>query len=362
MQATATMTVDRVIIHQIPKAAKGAKLKPPLEVSQATITLNTAIQAHFRDRLTESFKGQSFHADYNEPAPAPPDESGETTMDPSPLPSLVVQFFNSNGENFIEASQRAAEFLYVQQNATASSGMLVFIEGTIPYGSEIGRCLAIMKLEMSGALAITPTTNDVGESTFDVAVREVTLNKKAKVFKAAFFNRMINLAEYRCLVSDHQKDASKYGSEIAEFFIRFLGCKLVDSAERSTKDFLEKVEAFAETMVDEEKRMEFMFQATAELRRASEVINVEHFAAETLTAVDADEFVKSFQLADGTVQIISKDTKLINPRLGKTLAEFEGGLKLVGSEEAIQTKLSKDDDGRWVIDASLKYIGPTGSR
>ena len=185
-----TFFVNRVIIHQIPRARKAERASIHPELSDIETPLTASIQTYLRERIGESFAKQQFDAVYNAPKPVPVIE-GEPPPPPpimSPIPQLVIDYFARDGENFIPASQAMAQHLFDRQTGSSSAGMLLLIEGTIGAGNKAGKCLAILKLEMSDALAIKPTVMN-GKATFEAEVRDITLDRKAQVFKAALFRR-----------------------------------------------------------------------------------------------------------------------------------------------------------------------------
>jgi hypothetical protein len=370
VQEIQTLTINQVIIHQIPRVPKEGRQHDAPVLSDIPVIIDNQIRIYIRERIIGSINSEAFHIDYDPPAEPPENDDDEDgtplpVRDPSPLPQLIVDFFVGEGANLVQASRTAAEHLYAQQGRTASAGMLAFVDGTIIAagpGGQVGRVLVILKLEMSGALTIEPKVTDDGQHTFDVRLREVTLDKEAKVFKAAMFRRTTELTSLKGIASDHQRDRIDSTSEVANFFLRFLGCKLVETAERSTKHFLAKVQEFADGIEDEEERMEFWYQATNELKSNAPTVNIKGWAEEHLGADTADEFLATVKLPDGSIPIVVKDTRLINPVLDRTMYEFEGDVKVIGPNGALRESFKRDEQGNWVLTLSLKHMGPTRRR
>ncbi len=362
MQTITTLTIDQLIIHQIPKVPTEGREHAAPRLSQVPVVLDNSIRTYIRERIVNSLNSESFPVVYIPPA-ADEDADGEADetigINHSPVPGLIVQFFLSEGENFVEASRVAANHLYLQQRGTASAGMLAFVDGTIIAGTQIGRVLAILKLEMSGALTIEEAQTNEGLDTFNVRLRDVTLDKKARVFKAALFPRCTTLAELKGHASDNQRDHVDYSSEVATFFLRFLGCGLVDTSERTTKHYLAKLEEFALTIEDEDERMDFHFKAMAELSSNSEVLNIKDWAESSLDPKTADAFLATVKNPDDSIPVVFKDLRLIRPVLDRTVFEFEGDVRVIGPNGALQQSFKQNEQGQWVLELALRHMGPT---
>jgi hypothetical protein len=362
--ALSTLVVKRVIIHEIPKVKLGNKADSGPRLSEVPSDLTADLRRYIRERITDSIQTQHFVAAYRKPiALADPDDEDADpppSKRPSPIPQLVLDYFKSNGKQFVDVSQDMARYLYDIQFGSASPGMLVLVDGTLGSGNNADRCLAILKLEMSGALTINPTKKD-GKATFDVEVREITLKRDAKVFKAALYERTETLAKMKPKISDNQRDESKWGSEIASFFLRFLGCALQTTPERDTKGYLAFVDSFANSVEDEELRKRIIIASMADLSSNSSIIDPQQFAQTFLPPEVQDSFLDRIRQPDGSINTLRKDTALVSARLQRVTAEFTGDLKLSGPAGAMDEALQRNDDGNWEIRADLKHIGP-GSR
>lgn len=348
----ATFLVQRVIIHQIPKVNKQDKAETGPVIADLETPLTDALRRYFRERITTSLGKKHFDAVY-----APPEEGADPTTI-SPVPQLVIELFRQDGVNFVEASQTMARHLFSLQTGSNSEGMLVLVEGTIGSGERAGRCVAILKLEMSGALAIREHRDSAGVR-FDAEVREITLQRDAHVFKAAIFDRAHTLASLAPVVSDDQRDPKLHGSEIATFFLRFIGCKLRDTPERATKTYLEKVEQFVNTQVPEEElRKRLMLHVISELGGNTSEIDPSEVASRYLPVELQDGFVGMFRHPDGSVPVVPKDDTLVRARIRTVVAEFSGDIRLSGPALAMDEALQPTGDGAWKIVAPLKHIGP----
>jgi hypothetical protein len=351
----ATLIVNQVIIHQIPKVARKDKDTTGPRIADLVTPLDTRLQHYLRERITGSISRQSFVAVYDIPPPA--DDGDDPNPLASPIPRLVIEFFASDGENFVVASQEMGRYLYDLQSGTNSEGMLVLVDGTIGSGPNAGRCLAILKLEMSDALAIQERSES-GKTVFDAEVRDITLQRKAQVFKAALFQRTSKLAELEPTVSDDQRDARQHGSEVATFFLRFLGCRLRETPERETKGYLEIVEKFVNDVIaDPDLKKKVLMQTITDLSGNANTIDPQEVAERYLPVELQDAFVERFRTLDGSVPVLQKDSGLVNARLKTLVADFSGNIKVTGPADSVNKALQPGPDG-WRIDAELRHIGP----
>jgi hypothetical protein len=357
-----TFVPTQVIFHKVPKDKIGQKDATALDLAEAPIELTPRLIRYFRERIVESLS-KRFEVVYD-PPPAPPAPDAETppvaaaAVKRSPIPHLVVDFFNGNAANYVPASVEMAEWLYEMQTGVPNEGILVLVEGVLQTGDAPGKCLVVLKLEPSEALTIDATKNKDGKATFDVKVHDVAFEKKARVFKVALFTRASQLSDITAVVSDPQQGrAGLHEPDVAEFFLRYLGCKFRETADRATKQFMEYVDTFAEKIKGEEDRTKFIIASVAELQSNDGTLDPKALAARALPADLQDEFLAPLRNEDMSVPLIVKDRSRLPARLDNILAEFDGGIRAFGPREQME-KHFKKIDGKWVIDAPFKTIHP----
>jgi hypothetical protein len=341
-----TFFVNQVIVHQIPKARLAQKEERGITLSEVPSVLSDRLRNYFRERINDSLRSRPLHVEYD---PAVTSE----------VPPLVLDFFKSNGDNFVPMSQALARYLHTVQTGSSSAGLLAVIDGTNGSGKNAGRCLSILKLEMDRALRIEAETVE-GRATFALQVDEVTLNEAADVFKAAIFERAGTLAEIKAIASDNQRNEYDFGPEVATFFLKFLGCRLMSTAERDTKRYIEQVDRFVnERITDPEKKLRYDIAALADLNKNTSDIDPQEFATENLDPIDQDTFLDLFRLEDGSVPIIAKDVRLVRARLASAHIQYDNGLRLSGPRESVRDSVTVDGDTT-VISAGIRHIGQKG--
>ena len=97
-----TFFVNQVIVHQIPKARLAEKTDRQIVLSEVPSNLTDRLRTYFRERINDSLRSRPLHVEYD---PA-------ITSD---VPPLVLEFFKSEGENFVPMSQALAQYLHTVQ-------------------------------------------------------------------------------------------------------------------------------------------------------------------------------------------------------------------------------------------------------
>jgi hypothetical protein len=354
-----------VIFHKIPKAKLDSKHLAELEIAEATIALSPRLIRYFRERIIDSLH-KRFDVVYDAVSGAALDKDNQghpvsIANSRSPIPELLVEFFRGDGSNFISASAEMARHLYLRQKGGSNEGMLVLVEGVLHSGKPQGKCLVILKLEPSEALTIDSTKTATGKKTFDVQVHDVAFEKKARVFKAALFTRASSLAKIAGYVSDPQNGGTSvlHGNDVADFFLGFLGCQFRETADLLTKEFMEYVDDFANTIEDDATKATFVINAMAAVQSTATAIDPEAVASSSLPATLQDAFLSPLRHDDGSIPFIPKDLTRLGHRLENVVAQFEGGIKVFGPREAMDEHFTKVN-GLWQIDTELRNVRPAG--
>jgi 37-kD nucleoid-associated bacterial protein len=342
-----TFFVQRVIIHQIPKARKAEKAKYQIGYSFAPSPLDDSKRRYFRRRITSSLQ-KAFDVVRD------PDQ-------PSTVPDLMLGFYEGTTEDdeFVSMSQGIAEHLYVEQGGISSAGLVAVVEGTIGTGKKTGKCLAVLKLEMEPGIHLEQIEVD-GKKTFEVTVEDVTLTEGTRVFKASLFPRFSQIESLSGLVSDDQLESTTIGRDIAEFFLRrFLGCKMAPTPGESTKQFLTKAIEYFNTLPDDEAKIRYELLLRAEFERQTPTIDPTEFARKNLATKDRDPFLESLRQEDGRVAVIEKNTSRIANFLKESWVFLDNGVRIVGPPEEVRRavtaiRTATDDKGELIVKARIK--------
>ena len=341
--------VQRVIIHEIPKARLREKKEHPIGFSDAPSPLDNAKRQYFRNRIVRSL-----------------DKSFDVERDPgesSPIPQLLLQLFDpeADDEAFVTQSKVIAAHLYNSQGGSSSAGLVAVVEGTIGSGKSPGRCLAILKLEMEPGVHIERTEIN-GKATYEVTVEEVTLTETTRVFKASLFPRFAELDDLRGVVSDDQLESTTIGRDIAEFFLcKFLGCRMTLIPSEQTKQFIERATRYFNTIDDDETKVRYEVALRAALESESPTLDVTEFARTYLREDDRDPFVNAFRDEGGRVSPFEKDASRVQAFIAKTWVILDNGVRLSGPPIEVEKTLAAirtavDENGDRIVRASVKFI------
>ncbi len=336
-----TFFVQQVIIHDVPQAKTHEKDAQSVELSDLPCDLTQDKKNHFRERITEAFKKRQLQVVYA--------DGGN-----SKVPSLLKSFFDSDGANFVEVSKQLAAILYRAQPGVANAGKLVVIEGAVGSGANIGKCLAILKLEMDDAVTLA-VEGPKGQRRFSVTVRQIALSKSAPVFKAFLVNRFDDLANLQAIVSDNQAEPSRFGEEVASYFLSFLGCTPPNTADRQTESFVVKTENFLNSgAIDSSRRLPMTTALFAELQSQEKNIDIPAFAKKYLEPAERDGFLNLFRSEDGSISSIPKENSRVEKLMAARQIEFKNGLKLIGPTELIEALDSFG--GKTVIQSEIAEV------
>jgi hypothetical protein len=325
--------VQQVIIHRVPKVAKGNKADSEPELSGTPSILDGARKAYFRERILASLTRQAI------PVVHDPQQTSE-------VPGLVVDYFNQSGTNLVETSQKMAQHLYEVQSGNSNEGLLTVIDGTLLQGGTAGKCLAILKLENNSALSVDSTEVD-GKATFDITIKSVTLSETAEVFKASLFPRCDDLGSLQGIVSDNQGSPSDVGAEIANFFkAKFLGCKYREEPDRSTLEWYRRLEQFANAYGrDGAEKAHLLRAAVAEIENNLDEIDVFDFITAHVPRQLQDDALREFAVSDDIHPLIPKDISLVTAVIKREVIELTNGLTLQGPRRVVEESVEFTDEG-----------------
>lgn len=312
-----TFRVERVIVHEIPRRLAGDQDSAP-GLSDVPSTLDAQLRGYFRERITRTLGTAAVDVVYDD----------ETT---SPVPTDIVETFTSAGRRFVQSSRAIATHLYNSQTGINSAGLLVVIDSHIDGAA----ALAVLKLEKEEGVRVHRQGPD-GHSTFSIEfLRELMLTDKTRVFKAGLFPTVNALDQLAGLVSDNQRGFGP-GSDVADFFLRrFLGCKLAEAPEVTTKQFFDAAEDFVNRIADPERRAKYGLGLLAEMNSQEDTVSPRGFARRVLEEGDRDDFMEALEAA-GIERRFDKDIRRIHTRVRQLSMDFVSGLRLAGTPDAFE--------------------------
>lgn len=231
----ATLTIRRVIFHDVPRIARGAETRPTLADDETEV--DATRKGHLKVKLTRVIGSKSAYPICFNPESA------------SPVPEHIRSFTvrPQNLKAFVAMSQQLAGYLFEQQNGAISAGLLCALEVTCD--GHPG--LVLMKLEREEGARLELSERN-GKKTFAMSVLDnLVLTDGTRLFKTALFLRTGKRDEdFIATACDSQLSVAS-SNDMAKFWLRFLGCRFVIEPRVATQRFYESAIRFInESVVD----------------------------------------------------------------------------------------------------------------
>ena len=322
--------IDRLIVHEIPRRyVRAESSNADLILSEVESPLEDDVRNFFQERLVSTLSG-----------------AYDVEFDPSAfssVPLIVKGLLAPQPIDFVAASRDLAKHLHQSQGGVNPGGLLTLMDVTIGHR----RGYAIVKLEKEEGARLQRSSID-GQSTFNVShLRDLMLTRKTKVFKVGIFACLSDQTGTEGLVSDTQKGA---GTAVAFFFLsQFLGCKLKEVPEVTTRRFFEATQEFIrDDVTDPQEKIRYQIALVAELQNSSSSISPEGFANSHIATEGRIKFLERMQESGITSHSFPKDLKLIEQMLHKIQWTFEGGISVIAPPDQVGDRLRMEGeaDGR----------------
>ncbi len=220
-QHLAVMTVKKVIFHDVPSHQRGEGGSPTLA------TAETAVDARRRNmlktKLTRVLDSKTAY----------PIIFGHDAG--SPVPKVVREYTKKEHHEtaFVEATQALANHLFQVQHGAVSPGLLCVIE----FAADGKHGLILMKLEReAGAQLKIDKSNNKTRFSMEV-LDDLVLTDGTRLFKTAAFLRTGTGDDDFLLTACDSQHRVTDSSEMARFWIKYLGCVLKEEPRVATSKF-----------------------------------------------------------------------------------------------------------------------------
>jgi hypothetical protein len=327
------LRIDTVIVHEVPhRLASGTDGEPVLSEIQSPLT--QGVRNFFRERIARSLGTSAYDVQLD-------------PMTASPVPALISDAVGAKSSGFVSVSQEMARHLYLCQKGPNPGGLLTVCEVTV----ENLPGIVILKLEKEEGARVRMESLSGGH-TFSVEhLQDLMLTERTKVYKVGLFVRDGDSIEgYVC---DNQKG---YGATIAHFFLdQFLGCRLLEAPEITTKRFFDTTENFINDEVsDPEMKARYQVALLAELNSTRGTVSPESFANDNLELEHRQPFMNWVGEAQLQSRGFDKDKKLISAHLKKIQILFESGVAVVTPPQRIgeQVKITDAANGQTKVEVT----------
>jgi 37-kD nucleoid-associated bacterial protein len=319
--------VEAVMVHDVPRGNDESEV---LTLTDEPIELDHDLRHYFRRKIVASLheRGVEVVADRNE------DDAVRAAV-----ARVIV-----DSANLVDASRVIAERLDQVQTGRNPAGLLAVIAGTV----DGKRCASVLKLEREQGLRFRIEVVG-GRHVVDLEfLRDLTLTDKTKVFKTSLFfagRGRSTASNLTGRVSDDQRGAETTAG-VATFFLgTFLGCRLKDSPEKSTLEFVQAADGFFnEEVQSPERRGRYQVALLATMQDQTTEIRPRSFAHMHLESADRPPFLDRVREAGlNPDQPFPKDTSLV--RVAGFRMTFDSGMVLVGSQEDLRERVAiRPDD------------------
>jgi hypothetical protein len=221
----ATLTVRHVIFHDVPRHKQD---EPTL--AEAITAVSTRHVSHLRDKLTKVLRSSHAYPVLFDIAT------------PSIVPGEVrVYTAGPSTESFVPMSQQLAQALWTHQTGGVSAGLLCVLD--IEVNKRCG--VALMKLEREEGARLELGENADGKKTFSMSMLDnLVMTGGTRLFKSAMFVRLgADEDDFHAICCDDQSRVTA-SSDMARFWLQFLGCQVILAAKVATERFYEATVKF----------------------------------------------------------------------------------------------------------------------
>lgn len=349
-----TLQVEALIVHEVPARFVSKKDGTEPRFSNAITPMDDSLRRFIGDRLKTTLGARGLDVQLGfEGAQSPVPDLIKALLTDAPTDGKTW-----TEERLVEASQAIADHLFRSQNGSSPAGLLAAVGGLIDGQPAV----AVMKLEKEQGARFELEEVD-GKRRFTLEqVRQLVFTDGTKVFKASIFRRAEPEGDAVLgLVSDEQ--LSKSGRrDVADFFLTtFLGCKLSDEPDITTKEVFYATEEFINSRIDDPVQMS-AYQGALLSSMNSNVpqFNPRTFARDHLAADHQGEYVRFLNERGLPDHAFQKDITRIEKQVKQMSFNFED-FKVQASLKAIEderVKVSNEGEGttRLTAEGTLKSV------
>jgi hypothetical protein len=310
--------VSRVIFHDVPKKRPGGVQANPL-LSDIETSLDATQRELLRSKLVQvigSKSASSIQFDEGSTSPAP--ETVQRLTEPG-----VVS------DTFIEASQQLAKHLFTTQNPTMSAGLLCVMD--LKVGEQQG--LAILKLEREEGAQLELTKTPDGHQTFSMDVlHDLVLTEGTRLFKCAMFKRQPDRT-VTAAACDRQLGPAP--EALAQFWLRFLGCKFTTLPRVATRQFFEAATELVASLIEDPVKKTAVYESLRSEMNAEgkKFFSPRTFVDEYVPKDSREPFLRELKERGIPLSQFRKDTTDISRSLRRREYTTAHGIKVTAAEE-----------------------------
>jgi hypothetical protein len=330
----AMLSVRRLIFHDVPRKERGGPQGPTLTNGETQLDLSRA--GILKDRLVRAVGGAS------------PVEFSEGTSSPIATGVRFLTEVQRSVDEFVESSRTMANYLFEQQIGQISAGLLCVaqvVSNGIPG-------VAIMKLEREKGAKLDLVV-DGDRQTFAMAVlNDLVLTDGTKLFKAALFLR--DGDSFRSVACDNQ-NAPVHHLSIADFWLRFLGCKFTLSPTLATRDWFDVTVKFVNDFVTDPVVKNTLYESLAsELKSNRHTVSPKKFMEDYVQRDLRRPYTEALEKGGVSLSRFQKDVSEIASKLARKAYYTVNGVSVVAPAD--QEALIQVGKKQIVVNDELKNI------
>lgn len=338
----ATMAIHRVIFHDVPNNAKDQSSS--LVLASAETVVDAPRRTLLRDKLIRVLGSKSSYPIVFDPQTS------------SPVPEIVRQYTRTrqDAEVFVTQSRDLAKHLHQMQHGAISPGLLCVID--FRSGGRLG--LVLMKLEREAGAQLT--LDRIGsKKRFAMSVLEdLVLTDGTRLFKTAAFLRQAAGANNFLMSACDSQHRVTDSSDMARFWIRYLGCALKEDPRVTTSKFYNSTLSFINTSVaDPVLRTQMYDSLHAELQSNKTQVVPKQFIQEFVPKELKNDYQQHLESAHVSLTTFEKDTVDISSKLKRKTYYSERGVVIAAPSE--NNELVKVGRQKIVVHDRLQRVGRT---
>lgn len=334
------MAVKRVIFHDVPSHPKAAEGAPTLATAETIVDIPR--RNMLKTKLTRVLDSKSAY-----PILFGPDAG-------SPVPKVVREYTKkeNNEATFVQSTQALANHLYQVQHGAVSPGLLCVIE----FAADGHHGLILMKLEReAGAQLKIDKSGHKTRFAMEV-LDDLVLTDGTRLFKTAAFLRTGTGDEDFLLTACDSQHRVTDSSEMARFWIKYLGCVLKEDSRVATSKFYNTSIEFINTVVtDPVLRTDLYDSLHAELRSNKKTFVPKHFIDEYVPQEVRKEYRDFLGEHHVSLTTFEKDILDIRGKLRRKTFLSENGVLVSAPEQS--EKLVEVTEENIVVQDRLRKVG-----
>jgi hypothetical protein len=295
----AKIKIRRIIFHDVPHNLRGGTSKP--ELADAETQIDQRRENILKDRLVTALGSNSAY----------PIETAGPSLVQEEIDKFTVK--THTPAQFIQMSRLLAEHLFAQQSGATSSGLLCVIDLT----SDGRAGLALLKLERERGAELEWQTLAGGKRVIQMSVLDnLVLTEGTKLFKSAIFVRQSKSAIIAKACDSQSLSSSSI--DLAQFWLRFLGCKLVEEPRISTQRWFDAtVQYLNDNVTDPVEKSSLYGHLISELNSNKATVSPKKFASDYVSLSESDDYLNFLKSKNVGNSQFRKDTADIATKLSR---------------------------------------------